>query len=316
MIDVRRLRVLQELDRHATVTAAASSLHLSPSAVSQQLALLAREVGCPVVERDGRNVRLTPAARVLLDHAGELFARLESLDADLQHHRAGDVGVVGVAAFQTAARSIVVPAASALARTRPRLEIHVVQMDAPRAFEEVAAGRLDIAVSVEYLNSPPNTDLRFARVPLLRDEFQALVPAGHPCASLGRVRIADLSEDPWVGSLPGSPCHFVITAACAAAGFSPRFCHQVDDWAIVVDLVAAGMGVALIPNLAHPPARDDVVILPLSPPSAARNIFAVTRRGTEEAPTIGAVLEAMTSASASLPATAWRASTARGRRRA
>src|ERR1700757_4047461 len=102
MLDVRRLRVLQELDRLGTVNAAASSLHLTPSAVSQQLATLAREVGCPVVERDGRNVRLTSAARLLLDRAAELFAQLEGLDAALQRHQVGEVGIVRVGAFQTA----------------------------------------------------------------------------------------------------------------------------------------------------------------------------------------------------------------------
>jgi DNA-binding transcriptional LysR family regulator len=293
VIDVRRLRVLQELERHQTVTAAATALHLSPSAVSQQLALLAQEVGCPVIERDGRNVRLTTAARVLLDHTTELFARLESLTADLQRHQSGDVGVVRVSSFQTAASAIVVPAARELSVTRPRLEIHLVQMDAPRSFEEVAAGRIDISVSVEYIHSPPSADPRFTRVPLLHDEFRALLPAGHRLASRKSVSLADLSDEPWIGSLLGSPCHFVTMAACASAGFSPKLRHEVDDWAIIVDMVAAGMGIALIPTLARPPQRDDIAIRPLNSPTVARNIFALTRRGTEEAPTIAAVLLAM-----------------------
>src|SRR5436190_15012379 len=137
MLDVRRLRVLQELDRLGTVNAAATTLHLTPSAVSQQLAALAREVGCAVVERDGRNVRLTSAARLLLDHAVELFAQMEGLDAALQRHRAGDVGIVRDGAFQTASSGIVVPAAADLARRRPGLELQLVQMDAPESFREL-----------------------------------------------------------------------------------------------------------------------------------------------------------------------------------
>ncbi|HEY3811345.1 MAG TPA: LysR family transcriptional regulator [Acidimicrobiales bacterium] len=296
MLDVRRLRVLQELDRHGTVSAAAAALHLTPSAVSQQLAALAREVGCPVVGRDGRNVRLTSAARVLLDHAGELFAQLELLDADLQRHQSGEVGVVRVGGFQTASSAIIVPAAADLVRSQPRLELHLVQMDAPRSFLEVAAGRLDIAVSVEYVNSPPSGDPRFARIPLLRDEFRALLPADHPLAARDEVALADLRHDAWIGNLPGSPCHFVTMAACAAAGFSPRVRHAIDDWAIIVELVAAGLGVGLIPTLAHPPARPDIAIRPLANRAAARNIFAVTRRGTEEAPTVAVVLAAMAEA--------------------
>ena len=296
VLDVRRLRVLQELDRQRTVSAAAAALHLTPSAVSQQLAALAREVGCPVLERDGRNVRLTSAARVLLDHAGDLFAQLELLDADLQRHQAGDVGVVRVGAFQTASSGIVVPAAAELASSHPRLEVQLVQMDAPRSFLEVASGRLDVAISVEYVNSPPNADPRFARIPLLHDEFRALLPGGHRLAARDQVALADLRDEPWIGNLPGSPCHFVTMAACAAAGFSPRVRHEIDDWAIIVELVAAGLGIGLIPTLAQPAARDDIAIRPLSGPPAARNIYAATRRGTEEAPTIAVVLGAMTSA--------------------
>jgi DNA-binding transcriptional LysR family regulator len=298
MIDVRRLRVLQEVERQGTVSAAASSLHFTPSAVSQQLAALAQEVGCPVVEREGRNVRLTSAARVLLDHAGDLFAQLEQLEADLHRHRAGDVGVVRVAAFQTAASGIVVPAAVELAGSHPRLEVELVQMDAPRSFLEVEAGRLDIAVSIEFVQSPPNTDLRFTRIPLLRDEFHALLPAGHLLARRTRLALADLRDEPWIGNLPGSPCHFVTMAACAAAGFSPRIRHQIDDWAIVIELVAGGLGVGMIPTLATPAPRDDIAIRPLSGSPAARNIFAVTRRGGDEAPTVAAVLAAMRRAAA------------------
>jgi DNA-binding transcriptional LysR family regulator len=296
VLDVRRLRILQELDRQRTVNAAAVALHLTPSAVSQQLAALAREAGCPVVEREGRNVRLTSAARVMLDHATDLFAQLERLDADLQRHHEGAVGTVRVAAFQTASSGIVVPAAAQLARSHPALELHLVQMDAPHSFLEVAAGRIDIAISVEYVGSPASADPRFARIPLLHDEFRALLPAGHRLAAHRQVALEDLRNDSWIGNLPGSPCHFVTMAACASAGFSPRVRHQIDDWAIIVELVAAGLGVGLIPTLAQPPARPDIVIRPLSGVPAARNIFAAARRGTEESPTVSTVLNAVAAA--------------------
>lgn len=296
MLDIRRLLVLRELDREQTVTAAAAALHMSPSAVSQQLAVLSQEVGCPVIEREGRNVRLTMAARILLDHASSLFAQMEALEADLQNHQSGEVGVVRIGSFQTAASAIVLPAAMALAQTRPRLEIQLVQIDGPRSFDELAAGRLDIAVSVEYVGSPDTTDVRFTRIPLVRDKFSAVLPANHRCASKKSVALSELSEDSWIGNLPGSPCHFITMAACASAGFSPRVRHAVDDWAIMLDLVGAGMGVGLIPSLARPPARDDVAVRPLSPPGAARNLFALVRRGMDEAPTIAAVLAAMKAA--------------------
>ena len=292
MIDVRRLLVLKELDRQGTVNAAAAALHLTPSAVSQQLAALSRELGCQVTAKEGRNLRITSAGRVLLGYADEFTAQMEALESDLARHHLGEVGVVAVGAFQTAAKRIVVPAAAALAATHPNLELNVCQIDAPRSLQELVAGRLDIALSVEYVDSPPSTDPRFSRIPLLHDEFRALVPAGHRLASRRSVNLCDLRDEPWIGSIPGSPCHFVTMAACAAAGFAPQVRHQIDDWAITVELVAAGLGVALIPSLAHPSSRE-VAVLPLTGRPAARSIVAFTRRGAQESPTVARVLAAM-----------------------
>jgi DNA-binding transcriptional LysR family regulator len=293
MLDVRRLRMLQELERHGTVNAAAAALHLTPSAVSQQLASLARETGCPLIERDGRNVRLTSAAKVVLGHAEDVFAQLELMDADLAAHRTGEVGVVRVGSFQTAASGLVVPAAVELRRTYPRLEIHVHQMDVPAAFDELLAGRLDVVLSVEYAGSPPASDRRLTRTPILSDEMRVLLPAGHRLAAEPSVALADLADEPWIGNLAGTPCLYVSMAACAAAGFTPLLRHQVDDWAIIVDLAAAGLGVGLIPTLASPPARPDVAIRPVAGARVVRNIVARTRRGAEAAPTVGAVLDAL-----------------------
>ena len=209
MIDVRRILVLQELQRQGTVNATAAVLHLTPSAVSQQLAALSRELGCQVTEKDGRNLRITSAGHVLLGHAEDIVAGLESLRSDLERHHLGEVGLVRLGAFQTAASQIVVPAAAALAVSHPDLELSITQIDAPRSLQELAAGRLDLALSVEYAGSPPHTDRRFSRIPLLRDEFKALLPAGHPLAGRPKLALPDLRDEPWIGNIPGSPCHFV-----------------------------------------------------------------------------------------------------------
>ena len=293
MIDVRRLLVLQELNRQGTVNAAAAALHLTPSAVSQQLAALSRELGSQVTEKEGRNLRITSAGQVLLGHADEIVAQLEALKSDLESHHLGEVGLVRVGAFQTAAKRIVVPAAAALAATHSRLQVDVSQIDAPRSLQELAAGRLDIALSVEYIDSPPSGDPRFSRLRLLQDEFMALLPAGHRLTTKTRVEMGDLRDEPWIGNIPGSPCHFVTMAACAAAGFAPQVRHHIDDWAITIELVAAGLGVGLIPTLAQPSPRSDIVILPLAGRPAARNIIAFTRRGTQESPTVARVINAM-----------------------
>jgi DNA-binding transcriptional LysR family regulator len=293
VIDVRRLLVLQELSRQGTVNAAAAALHLTPSAVSQQLAALSRELGCQITEKEGRNLRITSAGQLLLGHADEISAQLEALKSDLERHHLGEVGLVRVGAFQTAAKRIVVPASAALALTHSRLQVNLSQVDAPRSLQELIAGRLEIALSVEYVDSPPRTDPRFSRIELMQDEFRALLPAGHRLAKKSRVELGDLRDEPWIGSIPGSPCHFVTMAACAAAGFAPQVRHEIDDWAITIELVASGLGVGLIPTLAEPPPRSDIAIVPLSGRPAARNIVAFTRRGTEESPTIARVIAAM-----------------------
>jgi DNA-binding transcriptional LysR family regulator len=293
MFDVRRLLVLQELNRQGTVHATAAALHLTPSAVSQQLASLSKEVGCQITEKDGRNLRITEAGRLVLAHAADIVAQLETLKGDLERHHLGEVGLVRVGAFQTAASYIVVPAIAALSSAHPDLDVTISQIDAPRSVQEVAAGRLDVALTVEHMGSPPNDDPRFSKLHLLQDEFQALLPATHPLAKRNHVALFDLRDEPWIGNLPGSPCDFVAMAACAAAGFVPQVRHHIDDWAITIELVAAGLGVGLIPTLARPPARDDVAIRPLAGRPAARNIVALVRRGTEESPTIGSVLGAL-----------------------
>ena len=290
---MRRLLVLQELNRQGTVNAAAAALHLTPSAVSQQLAALSRELGCQITEKEGRNLRITSAGQLLLGHADEISAKLEALKSDLERHHLGEVGLVRIGAFQTAAKRIVVPACAALALTHSRLEVNISQVDAPRSFQDLIAGRLDIALSVEYVGSPPRTDPRFSRIELMQDEFRALLPAGHRYAKKTRLELRDLRDEPWIGSITGSPCHFVTMAACAAAGFAPQVRHEIDDWAITIELVAAGLGVGLIPTLAQPAPRSDIAIVPLSGRPAARNIVAFTRRGTEESPTIARVITAM-----------------------
>ena len=188
MIDVRRLRVLRALADHGTVAAAAQALHLTPSAVSQQLATLEREVGQPVVERRGRGLVLTGAADVLLDHAHALFAQLERAEADVAAHARGELGTVVVGAFPTALASIAAPAAQALAVTQPRLGLELLDVESPHCFAALAEEAIDVAISMQSASAPTPGDPRFASRPLLDDPLDAVLPAGHPLAGARRSR--------------------------------------------------------------------------------------------------------------------------------
>jgi molybdate transport repressor ModE-like protein len=293
MIDVRRLRVLRALADHGTVAAAAQALHLTPSAVSQQLASLEREVGQPIVERRGRGLVLTGAAEVLLEHAHALFAQLERAEADVAAHARGELGTVVIGAFPTALQLIAAPAAGALAGSQPRLRMELRDVESPHCFAALIEEAIDVAISMESASAPPPGDPRYARVALLDDPLDAVLPAGHPLADRGTIPLAALARETWVGPSEGTSCLEVTLAGCAVAGFTPQLVHRTNDFTAIMAFVAAGLGVALVPRLGqgHVPAGVTVLALRGSPP--ARRVFAATRRGSEARPTIAAVLEAL-----------------------
>lgn len=290
MIDVRRLRVLRELADHGTVAAAAAALHLTPSAVSQQLAALAREAGVQLVEPDGRRLRLTEAAHVLLGHAHRVFAQLEEAQAALARHAAGHRRTARVGGFPTALSTLVAPAVAALRAAEPRIDVHAAETDEPGCFAQLAAGDLDVVVSVESPGAPRQDDPRFHREPLLTDLLDAVLPADHPRACADRLELAQLATERWVVARPGTSCHDIVRVACAAAGFSPSAAHHTDDWTATGALVAAGGAVALVPRLAQSLMPDGVVVVSLSGVPAARHVFAAVRRGSHTDPTMAAVL--------------------------
>jgi molybdate transport repressor ModE-like protein len=293
MIDARRLRVLREVSEHGTLAAAADALHLTPSAVSQQLAALEREVGQPVIERNGRGVRLTGAAEVLVGHANVVLAQLEAAAADVAAYSRGVVGTVRIAGFATALAELVAPAASALRVTHPRLELTIAEMEAPDCFRALARGDADIAISMSSRLAPPRDDLRFHRRELQADSLDAVLPADHPLAARAEIDLAELAGEPFVGPPDGTSCHDVTLNGCAAAGFTPAFVHWSLDFHTTMALVAAGLGVALVPRLAQAVVPAGAVVLPLRAPAPARHVFAATRAGAERRPTVAAVLDSL-----------------------
>ncbi len=291
-IDLRRLRVLRELQQRGTVSATAQALHLTPSAVSQQLAGLAREVGAPLLERSGRGVRLTGQAKVLLSHAVVVQEQLERARADLAAWDDGELGEVRIGSLSTGISALVAPTFTQLDQTRPGIAIRIIESEPPAVFTELDAGELDVVVSSDYQDGPPRHDPRYHRVDLLHDPLDAVLPLGHPLAQPRGLRLETLAAEPWVSSAPRDPCSQIVRAVCAAAGFTPHVVHRTTEWPAVASLVAAGCGVAVIPRLAQPlPAS--VVVCPIVGTPAARQIFAACRAGAQGDPAVAAVLEAL-----------------------
>ncbi len=244
--DIRKLRILRTLGERGTVTATAEALLMTPSAVSQQLANLAKQLGVPLLEAHGRRVRLTDAAHLVLRHAEAVFAQLERAEAELTGYLHGEVGEVRLAAFSTAVPALVVPAVQRLRSDHPALEVRVREAEAAEAYDLLLAGEVDVALSLAA-HAPTARDPKFSRVPLLADPLDVALPAGHPLATAPALRLADLSGEPWIfgGSGPWSE---ITLAACEAAGFVPEQAHSAAGWTAILAMVEAGMGVALVPG--------------------------------------------------------------------
>ncbi|MGW3056846.1 LysR family transcriptional regulator [Streptomyces goshikiensis] len=288
--DIKKLRILRTLAEQGTVTATAEALHLTPSAVSQQLTNLARQLGVPLLEAQGRRVRLTDAAHLVLRHAEAVFAQLERADAEIAGYLAGEAGEVRVGAFSTAVPALVVPAAAALRLTHPGVEIRVRETEAAESYELLSAGAVDLALSLAA-HAPSARDPRFTRIPLLADPLDVALPPEHPLARSPRLRLADLSGEPWIygGSGPWSQ---ITLSACEAAGFVPEQAHSAAGWSAILALVEAGMGVALIPRMAAGRATG-VAVRDLGRDRPVRHVIAATRRGADAAPAVARVLDAL-----------------------
>ncbi len=300
MLDVRRLRALRELADRGTIAAAADALRLTPSAVSQQLAALERDVGHALVEPNGRTVRLTPSASVLLTHADQLFAQLERLETDLDAVRDGATGTVRIGAFATAISGLVAPALVDLRARRPGLAVAVTEAEAPEALRGLARRELDVVVTMAAPAAPGPDDPRVARTELGPDVLDVALGHDHPLAGAPAVPLAALAGEDFILPPDGWSCDDAVRAGCASAGFTPRVAHRTGTWNAVVALVAAGAGVALVPRLAAVAPPPEAVVRPLAGAAPARHLFAATRRGAEEAPAVRTVVAALVAAAASV----------------
>ncbi|ROQ97978.1 DNA-binding transcriptional LysR family regulator [Streptomyces sp. 2132.2] len=288
--DIKKLRILRTLADRGTVTATAEALHMTPSAVSQQLTNLARQLGVPLLEAQGRRVRLTDAAHLVLRHAEAVFAQLERADAELAGYLAGEAGEVRIGAFSTAVPVLVVPAVAALRRSHPGVEVRVRETEAAQSYELLAAGAVDLALSLAA-HAPTARDPRFTRITLLEDPLDVALPPDHPLAAAPALRLADLSGDPWIYGGSG-PWQEIARNACEAAGFVPEQAHSASGWTAILAMVEAGMGVALVPRMVSSRASG-VAVRVLAHDRPTRHVLAATRSGGESAPAVSRVLAAL-----------------------
>ncbi|MDN5790397.1 MAG: LysR family transcriptional regulator [Micrococcales bacterium] len=291
MIDPR-LRVLRVVAERGTITAAAQDLNYTPSAVSHQLRTLSRDVGAPLIEQEGRGIRLTTAATTLLARSDELFALWEGIRAEVHRSSGTGLGHLNLAGFSTAASALLPAVAATAVREFPESHVRIIEADPAVCFEMLLADQVDVAVVVVGTHPLPSSgDPRFEQHPLLEDQLDLLVPAGHPLAERRSATLADAAGERWIMDRPGRPHHQLVLSACAAAGFSPAQAHEVIEWDTGAALVAAGLGVALVPRLARLPAGEEFVRVPLrGADSPVRHVRTGIRRGTADQPEIALAL--------------------------
>jgi DNA-binding transcriptional LysR family regulator len=295
MLDPRRLAVLREFAAQGTIASAAEALAFTPSAVSQQLAQLQREAGVQLMHKVGRRLELTDAGRTLVARADELLARVEQIEAELAAHAEEAHGTVRVAAFQTAALALVMPALERLGETHPRLRVELAEAEAEESLPMLVRGGLDVAIAEEYEHAPRPRLAQLHRDYLEPDEMQLALPRGHDAATGdGPVALATLSTTAWATARSGTAYADMFARICrSVGGFEPDVRHRVNDMQLLLELVAGGRVAALVPRLGHPERDARVAVRPIAEGRFSRELFVATRASDRTRPSTAAVVAAI-----------------------
>ncbi len=297
MLNVGRLRVLTEVAYRGSFSAAADALSYSQSAVSQQIAALEAEAGVSLLERHPRGVSLTAAGQTLVGHAEGILAQLEAAEASLSAISGLRGGVLRIASFPTAGATLMPLAIATFRSSYPAVQLTLSEGEPEEIVPRLSAGELDLALLFEF-GEPTPLPGGLTRAELLQDPMYLALPRAHPLADKDRLRLEDLGGEAWVQASAASPCARHVVRSCHAAGFEPKVSFESDDYQTVQGLVAAGVGVALIPELALSVVREDIAIRALSPRPPLRQVVAAMPAGARLVPAAPAMLGILEEAAA------------------
>jgi molybdate transport repressor ModE-like protein len=264
MLDVRRMKVLREVAAQGSFSAAAEALSFTQSAVSQHVAALERECGATLVERGARGVRLTDAGRALVSHADAILARLECAEEELAAIAGLRGGRLRLACFQSAGATLVPRAVAVFHDRHPQVDLSMVEAEPDVASGRLRSGDIDLALVYDFERIPGMLDDELELTPLIDDPYDLIVPKGHALASRKRLRLIDLADEPWVASSDDFGCRAITDRVCRDAGFDPRVAFEADETLAAQALVAAGVGVTLLPRLALATVHPAVEVRKLS----------------------------------------------------
>jgi molybdate transport repressor ModE-like protein len=293
MIEARHLRVLRAVAATGSFSAAARELGCTQPAVSQQMKALESSAGTPLLIRTGREMRLTQAGEVLVRHASGILAGLTAAEEEVAAIAGLRAGRVRLVSFPSGSSTLVPTALAALRAAHPGTRVSLVEAEPPRSIEMLRGGDCDVALAFRYGAGQAEWDDLVVR-PILADRLVGLVPEGHRLADAGSVGIAELADESWIAGCPR--CRRQLVDVCEEAGFTPRIDFATDDYPAVVGLVGAGLGVAVLPELAIESVRPKGARTVTVEPAVEREIVALTLPDLAMVPAVAATLDELTRA--------------------
>ncbi len=293
MLNASRLKVFREVVDRGSFSQAADALSYSQSAVSQSIATLEGEVGVQLIERSRGGVRPTSAGAALASHVDGILARMEKAETEIAAIAAGRGGRLRTASFPSAGATLMPQAIAAFRASHPGVEVTLAEAEPEEIAPRLRGGEFDLALLYEFDQPGERLGSGMRRFELLGDPLQLALPREHRLAGRDLVRLEDLEGEAWIQTSESSPCARHVVRSCNAAGFEPTVSFESDDYQAVQGLVAAGVGVALIPQLALSTVREDIAVRALHPSSPVRKVLAATPRSAAVSPAVATMLDVL-----------------------
>lgn len=302
MLNLDRLRALHAVSAQGSINAAAETLNVTTSAVSQQLAKLELETGQQLLERHGRGVRLTDAATQLVARTQRVLSLLEEAEAELEASDDAVAGQVTIAAFATAARGLAPQALRALRTRYPQLAITFHEQEPHESIPRLVRRDVDLIIVNDWHNAPLALPDGLTKAPLFDDVADVALPPGHRLSKAKSVTLRELAGEPWITWQPGSICHDWLLHTLRKEGHEPKIAHTAAEYATQLALVAAGLGAAVLPRLGRDRLPKGVTVVPAEP-SLRRHVYAAWRTHATRRNVIRAAVEAFQLAASKLNTT-------------
>jgi DNA-binding transcriptional LysR family regulator len=293
MLNLSRLQILCEVVSKGSFSGAAEALSYTQSAISQAIARLEAETGAKLVIRDRRGVRPTAAGTALVEHAELIFAQVDAAEAELAAVLGIRSGRLRVASFPSAGATLMPLAVARFRERYPEVALTLAEGEPEEMAPRLRAGEFDLALLFEFPGARERLGTGLRSIPLLQDPMYVALPGEHPLVSTRALELADLRDQQWVQTSASSPCARHVVRSCLAAGFEPDVAFESDDYETIQGLVAAGVGVALIPRLALTHVHPGVVVRALAPSSPVRTVIAATTSAVGIAPAAETMVEVL-----------------------